>query len=547
MAKADSSDLVSAISSEWDGFESPPPPTRRKNASGWFPRLTPSQMEVFNDPRENIVAYGPKASGKSRVCIEKLVRHCYENNDALAIIIGTSSRVASEGAGQELVNIVLPAWRDGNIHPITEERLDEGIGIQFTPWKLNPVTKDNYLWIQNRFGGWSKVLMMSIQYSNHVKKKLFGIQPSFIYIEELMTCEDRLYHQDASAQLGRRPRIKGPQQWVASMNPEGPSHWTYKLLYEECVKPENEGGVPDPDDREKPGICRDPNWGVHFIPFEENEPNLPANYFRRIMAGYRANPVEEQRMVHGKWIDAPDGEAIYKNGFKDAVHVRGNAKYHRGIVPLTDLPIIIGYDIGQVHTGISFLQCIESKWGPYWMLFDELCFYGERVPTKRLTRGLLVKMAYWCRRMETPFDFIHITDEEAITAYKPEAGSSTARAVQDHSRDLIREFPQQFGALSPIRMIGCPKPKDSVAARTAAMMDLLQDHQFLMSAMCPWHRNMFLHLPRDKDDPMRPRKPNKWSHANDSLTYPIYYRKFVRVRGFKVSTTPSCSVSVNSR
>ena len=84
--------------------------------------------------------------------------------------------------------------------------------------------------MRNRYGGWSKLLLMSIMYSSQVEGRVKGPAPSGVYIDEITNCDGLEYYTYPAAQLGRRRNIAGPQQFCASYNPKGPSHWVYKLF-----------------------------------------------------------------------------------------------------------------------------------------------------------------------------------------------------------------------------------------------------------------------------------------------------------------------------
>jgi hypothetical protein len=76
--------------------------------------------------------------------------------------------------------------------------------------------------------------------------------------------------------------------------------------------------------------------------------------------------------------------------------------------------------------------------------------------------------------------------------------------------------------------------------------DLLTHQMIVISATCKWVRNMFLNLPHEKGDTRRPRDPHRLKHTFDALSYPIYYRRYVRTKGFAPpSQKAAVSVSTN--
>src|SRR5689334_7819747 len=93
----------------------PPPPPDPVTDREWFPRLTPAQEELYFSEAKYILAHSEKGSGKSVGCLHKLVKHCYLNENALAIIVVSVRSMANKGgAWSKLNEMVLPTWRDGN-------------------------------------------------------------------------------------------------------------------------------------------------------------------------------------------------------------------------------------------------------------------------------------------------------------------------------------------------------------------------------------------------------------------------------------------------
>ncbi len=111
------------------------------------------------------------------------------------------------------------------------------------------------------------------------------------------------------------------------------------------------------------------------------------------------------------------------------------------------------------------------------------------------------------------------------------------------SKKYIAENPQRYEGLQPIRMIEVPKPPGSVEERVSIMMDLLKDEQFMVSDTCHWTKSMFLHLERSDESVMEPKKPSKYSHAFDAMSYAFFYRKHVLKNGFKESDGKAVQVS----
>ena len=541
----------------------------------WMPRLNdPTQVEMFDDPSDVVCGYGPKYTGKTILFGHKIVRHCYQEWDALFIILGNSYGALSEGVCHDMTSLVLPTWAEGNReppyikdatgelipNPRAGELMDEGIGLEYTGWKLDPNNKNLYLKIKNRFGGWSRIRVISSPHASEVEARVKGPAPSGIYLEEATNCGGKEYFTFPSLQLYRRRDIIGPQQFLLSCNPEDPSNWVYKWLWEDCVV--TSGGRIWPKDREKPGIQRDKAIAVYFVPYVENMHNVSQKNREMLQTNLRSDPILRSRLIDGKWVAYPSGEALFKHNFSEARHVMGNAKKRLGLMPVIGYPIVTSSDIGTRNTSFSFQQHIPTQLGTLVIVFDELCFHGEKIAFSRLAKGLLEKMRFWNEwlRMKTlnPDDrtpegeavrlprwhFWHIGGDDATNAFNPSRGSTAAFDIETYSRLAIEADPVRYDGIEPIKIRGCPRPPGSIETRVSLTMDDLSDDLLVVSALCTWHCKMFIHLDRDKDDPMKPKPKHKYIHTLDALTYARLYRQLKMPMGFgQPDDTPSVSVS----
>ena len=97
-----------------------------KNAEPWMPSLSVTQRKIFDDGSNYILAYGERGSGKTySLGGHKLVRHCYENFNALAlIIVGVRSQATMGGVWHKLQVEILPEWVDGiDLEPVSYTHL----------------------------------------------------------------------------------------------------------------------------------------------------------------------------------------------------------------------------------------------------------------------------------------------------------------------------------------------------------------------------------------------------------------------------------------
>lgn len=472
---------------ELESTDAPPPPrSKPEPVQFWSPDLNPTQQNIFDDPALNVLGYGEKGSGKSIGFGHKLVRHAYENDNALILVIAPSMRTGNEGIWFDLETLILPQW-------------GEGIGLKYTNSKLDPNTKDRHRWIKNRFGGWSKLLLMSIPYAAQVQNRVKGPAPSMVYIDELTNCDGLEYYTFTAAQLGRRRGISGPQQFCASCNPDGPSHWVYKLFWE------SNGD--------------NPNYTKHHVPILENKARLPEGYVERLIEVLRTDPVEYARLIKGEWVDRPTGDGLFKEYYIPAIHLKGNPATGTGLMPLTGFPIVIGYDLGQVFSSVTLLQLIPTKTKTLWIIFDEIDHLGQKILYKKLAWEVIEKMRFWQLRMDYKFNFRHITDESAINQWRPGNGGSFD--AWEFEKEYNRELETLGGSdMRPIKLEGCEKGPGSVAARVRLLQGKLFQEEVFVSARCPNAIETLMKLEADKEDPEKPKR-SKYLHKFDSMTYPM--------------------------
>jgi hypothetical protein len=462
----------------------------------WSPSLSPTQVKIYNSTAKYILAHGNRGSGKTYVLGgHKLVRHAYENFNALClIIVGIRSQAILGGVWHKVVTEVLPLWK-------------EGIGIEYTEERQD-TQKNIYIDVQNKFGGWSRIYLISIPHGTLVKNRVKGFEPSYLFVDELTNLDGPVYFEAIVQQLGRRPGIDGVQQYTAACNPDGPSHWVYKRWWE---TPLDEEGNYNKD------------YERHFLDVEENQANLPPGYYDRVVEATKTSPYEYKRMVLGEWVDVPAGEAIFKGFFHENVHIVGAGK--EKIVPNSEFPIIVGYDLGQVNHGITFLQQIVGSDKAIWTAFDEISITNEKVPYEELCVRIMRKMAYWNRVMEWDFKYLHYSDNSAFNQYRPggQAGSYDVLDIERISKSKAASF-----GLEAIRMKPAPKFQGSVEARVRLMINKLINNEFVMSRDLKSLKGMFFNLTSEKSkfgryDPSLALKPkrSKYIHIFDALTYPM--------------------------
>lgn len=564
ITNADLELLAEAVAAEID--DEPFDPGERhepETPKPWRPRLNESQEEIFNDTAQIVGACGPKNSGKTIGFGEKIVRHCFQEWNALYTIIGTSADALKDGICDDLTSFVIPQWRDGNREPLhlrengilvpnpkAGELIDTGMGLEATHWRQDNQTKHIFIKIRNQFGGFSRIKVISIPYPQMIDERIRGPAPSGIYLEEATKCRTNAYVKFPILQLERRRDIVGPQQFGFTCNPEDPDNWVYKWMYRDVVVRADQPGRNWPRDPEQPGIRRRANVSFYFVDYKENAANVSQKNIRLLEDELASDPILYTRLVKGRWISMPSGEALFKSEFSEQRHMRGKApndKGHggQGLLPIIGFPLVLGYDFGQKKFGASFQQIIETDEAPFIQYFDELCYTNRRIHSKRMAHALVEKIRFWNEWLRektgdptAAWMIWHIAGDDATTVYHPEADSVDSKLLQDLTAEIIRLEPERYRGIEPFFIRGCPRPPGSVAKRTDLLAEAMIDDRVQFSELCPWHRGMLFHLEADEDKPSEPKR-SKWLETFDAATYTLMYRQLKLPGGYYDSRSDS--------
>lgn len=492
----------------------------------WRPFLNPSQEHARNSQSIFILLDGERGSGKTVGALHLLVEHCVENQNALGLVLVKEVGQATDGgAWHKLITDILPTWRDGNREPLQildendklvpnpaeGELMDDGMGIVFSEPHNDNQTKKPFIWILNKFGSWSMIMLISLPVDSQVMDKIKGKEPSFIVVDEAQTLESDNYFKFLLQQLGRRPHVTTRQKVIYCANPAGPSHWLYQRFF---VKPLNtETG----------------KWDTRYerihVPVSENLQNLPANYYEDyVLPAVSGDDIEKARMVDGIWIDRPTGEALFGGYFSELLHTRPTrerAALGEGVLPMRTATILMGWDPGAAHTCVSFLQIVPTLNKVLKIVFDELNYVGKYRPYQKLVPEVIKRMIYWDGRMQHKFRFEHISDNSAFNQFRARDGSFDVMDIEDIAKKYVAD--NNLDPRYVIKLKECPKGSHSVDARVRLVRDDLDTCSMIISAQCVKTKEMFVRLEEDPMDPLKPKDGSPFGHPFAALSYPILY------------------------
>lgn len=498
----------------------PPPPPEEVKDHNWLPRMTPAQEELWDCQALYILCHSEKGPGKTWGCLDKLVRHCYENENAMALIVVTVMSMANKGgAWSKLQEDILPSWRDGN-RDRDGKLLDDGMGLHFSDVKFDK-QHNELIWIQNQYGTWSCVVMISAPHASQLRLRIRGYEPSFVFVDELTSCDSPIYFTSITAQQGRRRYIEGPQQYIAATNPDDPGHWVYQKWF---VEPFNEETQ-----------TWDPDFKTIYFPIAENEENLVPGYHARLRQIYKGDPIEALRMVGGEWVARPSGDALFGDMFNPSVHVRplgedGKPDLRQGLLMVPNYPLILGIDPGGANNGFIFEQYMPVEGKYRWVIFDEIVTLRKKVDYRDLIPVVMRRIKFWRNLVNAnPKDNpqVWISDNSAFNQFRAATGSYD---VLDFER--IYEANREKIGLEPLGKIkACPKFPGSDMTQTQVGQRLLGGEEIIVSARCTKVQRMFLNLDSTKQregepfDPTAALTPRRSDHLHvwKAASYPMLF------------------------
>lgn len=472
-------------------------------------KVTPCEAKLFdlNVPGlSSFLASGTinHNSAKTIGVVNRLIRHCYENRNAMAFILTPVKSMSDDGgAWHKLVTEVLPQW-------------EAGLGLH---WKrANDKQHNELVWVQNQHGGWSQIKGISAPHPDQLRERFPGREPSLVFVDEITECSTDEYYKAPSAQLGRRPFVEGVQQFIGACNPKGPSHWVHNLFF---VAPfDDELGV------------WDENFVVIYLPLSDNEKNLPPGYIERLKATYKHDPIEAARLIGGEWIDRPSGESLFREIYRPSIHVRpldsnGDPSRKERLQPVRGHAIIIGLDPGSLNNAFTFLQWLPVDGHMKWMAFDEIVTIRKRISYDDFIPMVARRVKFWRENTGASakdLPQVWASDSSAFNQFRAAGGSYDVLEIEK-----IYEACREKYGLESIKVRQAPKFNDSVMIRVQLLQKLLSQDEFIVSAGCPRIQAMLMQLEAQQQKPGGPFDPklslnpkrSEHLHVFDALTYPM--------------------------
>lgn len=468
------------------------------NTTPWVPRLSPKQMEVFNETRRFVLLTGPRKSSKTIAAVHKILRHCFDtrcddgSGARVAMFTKTTKNAKAGGVWLDLTEIALPEWIKAGI----------GMTVVESP-RVTGDTRMSYFKVRNRWGGVAEVQLHSLDYCPEIVEKIKGGRFSMVYFCELDNFDDRIVFDISEDQLRMMGLPWDKHQWLADTNPPetGTNNWLHDLWFKERDRQNHE----------------DPEYQAQIARIEftlDDNPFLDEREKKTLIAKYKHRKSLYNRFILGKWEeDLTDG--CFVEVFREEIHVRGDIsspdkKLWEIMVPSDGCyELMLGLDLGETNHAACIVEKRTSPSGdPIWSVLDEVVSTEQKVSIREFTEALLSRMAFWENYIKSNYNREirwKTWSDNSIYRYKSAAEVDEALIVRNLSGGKIRP-------------IATRKFPGSVMVRKELLYRLLWEKRIYFSAVCPDSISMLKAL-KPGSTKIDPIKRSRHKHPFDALTY----------------------------
>jgi hypothetical protein len=295
-------------------------------------------------------------------------------------------------------------------------------------------------------------------------------------------------------------------QFVATCNPEGPSHWVYQVFFVECM-----------DEKTK---LRDPDFAVYHVPIMENLHRLPPGYRTQMEKTLKNDDVSYRRLVRGEWVERKSGEGIFSMFWMPKRHVRGDYVRGEGLLPIPGHALYVGHDLGQVHSSVKIMQIVPVNGKSVWLVLDEVDKFYSRIIYKQLAKEVVDRLRFWNKKVGFEFASVFVAGQDSVNQWRPTSGSYDSRDFEIAYNQVYSQY-AGTSMHKRIKLIGAPRGSGSIASRVRLVNNKLADDSLFVSATCKNATDMFNSLIADKDDPEVPIRTHPFIESFDAISYPM--------------------------
>lgn len=460
-----------------------------------MPKLSPKQLEVWNDYHRCLLVCGPRKSSKSIAIEHKVMKHLWENPGARFALFSKSVKSAKDGGvWNDFIDIILPEWLNSGMVGET------GLPIAFTSQtgsgepgpRIDGTTRTSSFKIRNYYGGESELMLFSLDTDEQVEAKIKQLRFSGMWFIELSNFKIRKVLEISVLSL-RMVHLKyEAHQWFADCNPaeEGEDSWIYKTWYQERIQKDH----PKPDFQKGLGLIEI---------FLADNPFLDPREVSELEGLYSSDPGEYDRNVLGKWTK---GHGNIGKHFSDLIIPEIHFVEDSIDLASSTIELFTGWDLGSVNHAACILERRFIKEVAHWMVLEELVVIGDHVSTSEFAYEFYEKMLAIEAFYGKTFIWKHWSDDTAINVYRPGIDGYDAAEVLKATNGKVD-------------LEGVDKPDGSVKESIRMIRRMIRENRLFVGKNCPRTIDMLLEL---KQGGTKPVDDTEYKHPFDALRYPIY-------------------------
>lgn len=494
----------------------------------WFPSVCKKQAELLADKHMFVDVEGPRLSAKSIGCLHKIVAHAWETPHARVGMVGRALTDNYDGgAWQDLVEIVIPQWIEGNF------------GMKWvTEPKSDGLTHKMYCEITNKFGGISRFSLESVKEETTAKlERVFKNRRfSCIYFTEASNFKRQKTFTTAQECLRHSP-IATPEEvaqtrflFLIDTNPaeEGESHWIYQLfhVFRQMSKDELVKAFGSDPKILQANLEYQQSLSVQRFTLEDNIWMTPAQRARQ-HAKYAHDPDEYDRHVLGLWKKLTKG-TVFCKVFKPDRHVVGDNRNAYVAKPQIMVPepgcfeLGVGWDIGGINLAVAFVEklWVKTKEGhvvPAFKAIDEIVILDTPTKVQDFVEEVLERMAFWENLVGRKIVWKHWSDRSAFDKYENVSDTYEAKEVfraSDGEIELVAAAFESGG-------------RPAVQQRITMLQKLFHQNRLYISAQCEGIIESISMLKFNARGKLATGDRNK--HAFDALSYYICMENYAEM------------------
>lgn len=478
----------------------------------WAPRLSPKQLQVFNETRRYILSSGPRWSTKTTASLHKVLRHAWEVDPARVCIFTKFKGTALSGIWPKLTGPVIKEWLDADLCSDYGE-------FKYTvePRELGAI-RLQYFKIENYWGGQSEVQLHSLDYDKDVEDKMFSTEYTAIYFSELQHFNDPNIFYVTDDQLRMDGVSYEKYMWLSDTNPprNAKKHFAYKLWFEDPIS--QPPAEMDPVEKEEFLQFQKEKALIEFT-LDDAEGIVDPRQIAKIKAKYRNDPEAWDRFVLGKWVESSAyGDKHFANHFRPSIHVLGsiaapNESDWEYLNPdSSTAELFAGWDIGKVNHAAVFAQkSLNDEGQTVWEVLDELVVIADKVEIEDFTKSAIEKRA----RLEKLIGhFVVWRDWTDTSAFDWSKGGTDELDFQ-----IVQRV--SFGKINFIGATDAKKP-GSIRKRVELIKRLLAEKRIRVSAHCTYLIDMFKELRKGANEVTFVARGQEQKHVFDAFSYVVY-------------------------